>query len=444
MKFLLVVLLCLLFFGRSNAQIITTFAGNGLIGNDGDGGQASAASMYIPSGGCFDNAGNFYFVVGVGHRVRKISTTGIISTIAGTGMAGFDGDGVLATNAKLNMPSDVVVDTSGNVYISDSYNYRIRKVEAGTGIISTIAGNGTSGFSGDGGPATAAQIHSGGYLALDKNGNLFFSDLLNYRIRKIALSAGSIQTIAGTGTAPISGMGGAPTGASFRPAGLCFDKAGNLFVADNFNFVVYKIDLENNLISIFAGVPGANVYNGEGINALAAQFHPNYIAMDKCDQLYINDNNNNRIRKINTDGLISTVAGNGSQGFSGDGGLAINAQLYWPVGITLSSEGNLYISDSYNYRIRKVMFDPCLLITDVIMERAKETFTISPNPASSTLTLESSEEIKSVTITNSIGRLIYTRQYTHHQKVEIDIEHLPPGLYILRINGTHIKRLTKQ
>ena len=234
--FLLLALIAVAPLSVLHGQIISTVAGNGTYGYSGDGGQATAASLTGPNGIAFDGAGNMYIAGGGNNVIRKVTPAGIISTIAGTGIAGFFGDGGYATSARLYNPSGIAVDASGNIYFSDCYNYRIRKINT-SGIISTIAGNGSFSLSGDGGPATAAGMIFPKYLAIDGPGNLYLTDSNGTTVRKIS-TAGIITTVAGSGTYGYSGDGGPATAAALADAsGLAVDGSGNLFIADAGNYV---------------------------------------------------------------------------------------------------------------------------------------------------------------------------------------------------------------
>ncbi|GAB3690750.1 hypothetical protein GCM10027592_08230 [Spirosoma flavus] len=331
---------------------ITTVAGNGTPGFSGDGGPATAASLDNPNSVAVDSLGNLYIADFNNHRIRKVTTSGIITTVAGSGTFGFGGDGRPATSAKLWYPRGVAVDGRGNLYIADFYNYRIRKVDT-SGVITTVAGNGTFGFGGDGGPATNASLSYPYGVSVDRIGNLYVADRDNQRIRKVTTS-GVITTVAGNGSQGFSGDGGPATAASFSyPTDVVADSLGNLYIADPNNQRIRKVNTSG-IITTVAGTGSPN-FGGDGGPATAATMaYPSGVAVDKLGNLFIADQGNNRIRKVNTLGIISTVAGNGTLGFGGDGGSAPNADLYYPIDVVFDKAGNLYIADQGNNRIRKV------------------------------------------------------------------------------------------
>ena len=282
----------------------------------------------------------------------------IISTVAGNGTSGYSGDGGAATNAELYYPPGVAVDATGNLFIADSGNNRIRKVGI-NGIITAVAGNGTNGYSGDGGAATNAELNDPSGVAVDATGNLLIADFENNVIRKVGTN-GIITTVAGNGTAGYSGDGGAATNAELdNPWDVAVDATGNLFIADVGNDVIREVGT-NGITTTVAG-NGAAGYSGDGGTATNAElFYPERVAVDVTGNLLIADFENNVIRKVGTNGIITTVAGNGygagtgAGGYSGDGGAATNAELYLPYGVAVDATGNLFIADSRNDVIRKV------------------------------------------------------------------------------------------
>ncbi|MGA2739283.1 MAG: hypothetical protein ABSG65_17820, partial [Bryobacteraceae bacterium] len=335
----------------SASGIITTVAGNGNFGFSGDGGPATAASLNQPTSVALNASGSLIFADSGNNRVRMVSASGIITTVAGDGSCCFSGDGGPATSASFRGPSGVAVDASGNLWIADSGNNLIRKVSA-SGIIATVVGNGIAGFSGDGGPATAASLWSPTGVAVDGSGNLWIADTYNSVIRKVS-AAGIIATVAGNGTSGFSGDGGPATGASLsQPVGVAVDASGNLFIADTSNNRIRKVSASG-IVTTVAG-SGTQGFSGDGGPATAASlWQPGGIAVGASGDLIIADSGNNRVRMVSASGIISTVAGGGSA-YPGDGGPATSASLYGPVGVVLDASGNLFIADSGNDRIREV------------------------------------------------------------------------------------------
>lgn len=335
-----------------NAGIISTLAGSQTSGFSGDGQDALMARFSAPAGITLDASGNLY-VADVGNeRIRKIDASGLISTVAGNGEQGFNGDGGEATSAKLYGPNDVAIDAAGNLLIADRNNYRIRKINT-AGYIITVAGTGSEGYSEGLGKATAAQLYYPQDIAFDPSGNMYVAEYNNNRIRKID-PFGGISTVAGTGEPGFSGDGGAAVDAMlYNPSGVVADGAGNLYIADNNNYRIRKIDASG-IITTVAGT-GTKSFGGDGGAAVSAYLSgPTDVAMDASGNLYIADPENHRIRMLDTEGIISTVAGNGTKGFSGDGGPATAASFNFPYAVTVDGSGNLFIVDRFNNRIRKV------------------------------------------------------------------------------------------
>ncbi|MDA0711201.1 MAG: NHL repeat-containing protein, partial [bacterium] len=338
--------------GISLAQQIQTVAGIGTFGFGGDGGPAISAQIADPLGVFVDLAGNVYFADTNNRRIRKIDTSGIITTVAGNGNSGYAGDGGPATSASLADPSGIAVDASGNVYIADTNNQRIRKVNS-AGTITTIAGDGNAGFSGEGGLATAARINFPTGLFVDNAGNVFFADRENHRVRKVD-ALGVITTVAGTGSFGSSGDGGPATSASLAfPSGVFVDGTGAVYIADRFNYKVRKIDAAG-VITTVAG-NGAFGFSGDGGLAVSANLaFPSGVYVDIGGNLYIADRDNHRIRKVDTNGVISTVAGNGTPTFGGDLGPASGANLNRPSAVWGNALGALWIADTNNRRLREI------------------------------------------------------------------------------------------
>ncbi len=322
--------------------------------------QATTLPLMLPSATAFDAAGNLYFAETGNHVVRKVTSAGIITTVAGNGVQGFAGDGGLATSAELDSPAGLALDAAGDLYIADSHNQRVREVNAATGIIATIAGTGAAGFSGDGGMATAARLDLPTALALDTAGNLYVADTNNHRVRRIAAATGAITTVAGNGVEAFTGDNGPATSASIdSPNGLALDAAGNLYIADTHNGRVREVSAASGLISTVAGagVVGGNVqsFGGDGGAATAAGLAlPRGLTMDAAGNLYFADSANHRIRRISPSGTITTVAGQGTETFAGDSAPAVSASLDSPRSVAVSPAGLLTLADSGNQRVRQL------------------------------------------------------------------------------------------
>ena len=337
-------------------HIIDTLAGTGDDGVGGDGGPASHARFGFPRSVAADAAGNIYVADTRNHRIRKIDPSGVISTLAGTGEDGDDGDGGPASEAQLCFPAGVAVDTAGNVYVADNWNHRIRKIDP-SGVISTLAGTGVRGFGGDGGPAFQARLAQPVSVAVDAAGNVYVADSRNHRIRKIDPS-GLISTLAGTGVRGFGGDGGLATRARLaRPSGVAWDAAGNVYIADNWNHRIRMVD-PTGVISTLGGT-GARADDGDGGPASDAGIaYPVAVAADPAGDVYlvghVPETGNNRVRRVDADGRISAFAGIEGEGYAGDGSPAVEAQLAYPMGVGADAAGNIYIADSRNARIRVV------------------------------------------------------------------------------------------
>jgi class 3 adenylate cyclase/sugar lactone lactonase YvrE len=341
--------------GPATASIITTVAGTGIAGFSADGAKAVLTELDHPGAIAVDDAGNLYLVDA--NRVRKVAPDGLVSTVAGTGVAAYAGDGGPATLAQLNAPQGLAVGTNGDLFIADTVNNAVRKVDSRTGKISTIAGTGAPGFSGDLGPATAARLQSPTGVALGFGGQIFIADTLNNRIRRIG-SDGTITTVAGTGQAGYA-YDGVPAGTApiKFPQSLAIDGVGNLYFVDAGNDRIRKVDLSGNMYTV-AGT-GDRGFSGNGL-ATSAKLNlaigplsavGQALALDSQGNLYVADSGNNLLRKVALSGIISSVAGTGQPSSGKDGVPAASAALNQPLGAAVDSTGRLYIADTGNNRI---------------------------------------------------------------------------------------------
>jgi len=333
--------------------MMSRYVGSGESGFSGDGGPAIKASLRIPAGLAFDLEGNLYIADRENHRVRKVDTSGNISTFAGTGKAGFSGDGGPAAKASLNLPSGVVADKKGNLFISDRSNDRIRVVDK-KGVIRTYAGSGVAGFQGDAGPALKAQLDKPFGITLDKSGNLYIADRNNNRVRKVS-SEGIITTVAGDGGFFFMGDNGPAYRASVAaPTGVSVDSKGNLYIADRNNNRIRVVD-KLGMIRTVVGT-GQQDYNGDSEAARETNLYlPFTLTVDSNDKLLVVDRSHYRIRRIDPkNGQVETVAGNGLKLFAGDGGPATGATLSFPHGMSVDKYDNLIFSDKGHFRIRRI------------------------------------------------------------------------------------------
>jgi sugar lactone lactonase YvrE len=320
---------------------------------------ALTTPLILPSALVFDAAGNLYFAETGNHVIRKVDTTGNISTVAGTGTQGFSGDTGPGSSAMLDSPQGLALDFANNLYIADTHNHRIRKLNLTTGSITTIAGT-TPGFSGDGASALIAQLNLPTALAIDSSGNLYVADTGNHRVRKIIAATGIITTIAGSGTQGYSGDSGPALSASIdSPTGIVLDPLGNLYLADTHNHRIRKITASNGIITTIAGT-GLPGFSGDTAPATTATLAlPHGLTSDSTGNLYLADTANHRIRRIDAvTGIITTIVGNGTQAFAGDNGPPTAASLDSPTATSLSPSSNLTLSDTGNQRIRQLVTQP--------------------------------------------------------------------------------------
>jgi streptogramin lyase len=336
---------------------ITTAAGTGMPGYSGDGGPATVAQLRDPFDVILDRAGNLYFSDTSNHCVRRVdAATGVISTVAGCGRKGYSGDGALATQATLNEPYGIALDADGNLFIVDRLNACVRRVNAGTRTIRTIAGTGSPGYSGDGGPGDKAQLREPNGIALDGLGKLYIADVRDQRVRVVDLRSGLIDTVCGTGRKEQTGDDGpAKSAGLLGPRAVAVGPDGDLYVCEREGNCVRRIRIKSGTIERVAGT-GKNGYTGDGGPALQATFNgPKELKVDGDGNVFIVDTENYAIRRIDSKtGVVTTIAGTGRAGGTGDGGPANEAMLNRPHGVAVAADGTVYIGDTLNHRIRRV------------------------------------------------------------------------------------------
>ena len=426
------------------AQIISTVAGSGSGSGSASGGfsgdnyQATNALLNNPIGVSIDILGNLYVSDNINRRIRKVDVSGIITTIAGTGATGYYGNNISATDAEISEVGYLFIDSDNNLYIPDDWNSRIRKIDP-TGIITTIAGKDTAGYMGDNGPATAAELCTPFGIKMDGTGNLYYADDACSIVRKIDI-AGIITTVAGNGVVGYGGDNGPADSASLQNCvDIAFDKRGNMYISELSNDRIRKVDVHG-IITTFAGT-GDFGYSGDHGPATAAHLdYPEGIAVDGAGNVYFADEGNNVIRKIDTLGTITTVVGNGYGagsmgsigGSSGDGGLATDAEMRLPAGIAFDAEGNLYIADYWNNRIRKVTHLGIPLEVRGI-EKWRTEINVYPNPATNWLAVEHADG-GNIMITDCAGRPLEKLPVAATGDMQmVNIEGLQAGMYIVEV-----------
>ena len=413
-----------------HAQIITTIANvANARGFGGDDGPAAYAKFYHPVGMAIDAVGNVYIADEYNNRVRKMDPFGIVTTFAGTGVAGYSGDSGLAIKAKLNAPGYVAVDGQGNVYISDINNDRIRRVNT-KGIIETVVGNGIRGFSGDGGPAINAELNLPQGIAIDMFGQLYIAG--DGIVRKV--DTGSIiTTYAGTLNPGYTGDGGPATAARFiQTTGVAIDSQFNLYVTDVDCHVVRKIDIFGTVTTIAGrrSYLGSDPLGDDGPATRAILYDPTDVKLDNAGNIYITDGGTNSLRKIDKTGIITTVCGDNKPLKSGDGGLAVKAGLYAPLGLVIDNDNNIYISESNN----DVRF--------IFGTTPSNTFCkLYPNPSYNgqvkVLFTSSYDEMVTVHVANQLGEVVYKNTIPTNFNLDIRLE--PTGIYFLSGTSAHGK-----
>ncbi|MCW3122508.1 MAG: hypothetical protein JWQ38_2000 [Flavipsychrobacter sp.] len=438
--FLILLLTCACINLHAQVNIITTICGNDTPGYSGDNGLAKKGELNVPDGVCLDRKGNLYIADAFNHAIRKINlASNIITTIAGNGIAGFSGDGGFATNSQLFVPEDVFTDNADNIYIADANNNRIRKITASTGIITTIAGSGPTGVNvsnatGDGGQATDAHLNNPSALCLDNNGNIYIADYGNNKIRKIDGVTGIITTAVGNGASVYShdGLPGTAIGIA-GPIEVFTDVIGNVFYCDQYNHSIRKLDASTGNITTVVG-NGIAGYSGDNDQATEAQLNqPSCISVNEKGDLFIAQYFDGVIRKVDgKTNIITTIAGKVERGFSGDGGIATEAQLRCG-NFVLDHHGTMYIADMDNNRIRMVR-DTTQDYT-AVQTVTKNDIKIYPNPASSELTVTSPDlsEGEEVLIYNLWGQKVISATTTKKHEVIMNVGTLPSGMYIIQI-----------
>jgi len=432
MKFTFPILLLstFLFSASADAQVkrIKTIAGTGNGNYSGDGNVASAADLNGPYFVSLDAAGNVYILDRMNFRIRKIfASSGIIVTIAGNGGLGSTGDGSLGTAAEVR-PYGMAVDLSNNVYIADAAYHKIRKVNA-SGIISTYAGTGIIGSTGDGGPALAARFSAPYGMATDASGNLYIADGLANVIRKIN-AAGVISRFAGNDTAGFAGDGGAAVTAKIdSPYALATDRKGNVYFSDMMNNRVRKVDVAG-IITTVAGT-GTYGYSGDNGPAVGAELkRPAGLAVDTIGNLYIADADNDVIRMVDTFGVITTVVGNGTPGFGGDLGPVNGCNLHTPFGVAVDKYGEIYIADANNQRVRKT-YTP-LAVENVSNANVVEIF---PNPVTDNFSVGGIAKTDVISLYDVTGKAVIVSQHTSGSEVVVSVSGLASGIYLMHVTG---------
>ena len=425
-----------------NAQIMYTIAGcDGC--STGDGNPAITTTIGSPWAITTDDAGNIYYSEPGTSVVRKIDHDGIISTVAGTGTAGYSGNGGPATAAQLNTPYGLATDHAGNLYIADNKNNVIRKVNA-AGMISTVAGTGIGIYTGDGGPASAASLYEPFDVAVDKSGNLYISDAGNMAIRRVS-PAGTINTLVGGFDATLTGGAYGYTGELWFPSnrrlsGIAVDTSGNVYIADYWDNIIRKVTPAGVMTRV-GGDMTLQGFAGDGGSAMTASLDgPKRIAVDHKGNILFSDLNNNRIRSISPSGTITTIAGNGYGGLMGDGGPATNATLSYPIGVALDASDNLYIADSHNNRIRKVNWGTTSI--NAVTTSNNIVVTLAPDPNNGTFTIKGTSDndaAVAIEVINVDGRVVYQHTIVPQSgKVEEQISignDVPNGMYLLKLSN---------
>ncbi len=424
----------------SFGQIITTIAGNGTWGFSGEGGPATNAQFNFLAGVTADKSGNIYIADQTNGVVQKIDSNGILTRFAGSGVFGYGGDGGPATNAELETYffMGLAVDSSGNVYIGCGGT--VRKVNA-SGIISRVAGTGAFGYSGDGGPAAAAELSVVTGLCFDKTGNLYISDEQNSVIRMVDTS-GIISTIVGTSFG-FSGDGGPATAAQLKtPAGIAFDDSGNLYICDYNTLRLRKVNTAGIITSIAGGNP-ADIGCCPGCAATSINLGATGIAIDHSGNIYVSDIGHAVVQKITKDGIVQNFAGNCVDGFTGDGGPAVSAELHRPNMICFDNKGNLLIADKGNDRLRKVWISTTFINPTLTVEPAS--LIIYSNPVvqkNLTFSIKSKvNEAAEIRVSDLLGRILIASPCLTNEIRSIALP-IQSGMYFVSVITSSTVKLT--
>lgn len=340
-----------------NPAMIRPVAGTGVAGFNGDGVLATAAQFDTPAGVLADSVGNIFIADRGNHRVRRIdAVTGFVSTVAGTGVGGFNGDNQTASLTQFNLPTALALDGGGNWLVADQGNNRLRRVAHTTQMVTTVAGTGTQGFNGDSVAATVAQLNVPSGVAVDPAGHIFIADSFNHRVRRVDAVTGVITTVAGTGVAGSAGDGAIATAAQLNfPLDVAVDESGNILVADSFNNRVRRVDALTGVITTVAGDGGAG-YAGDGAAATTGQLNfPVGIALDADQNILIADGNNHAVRLVNrVSGVIFTIAGTGTAGYNGDNQAAVMALIDSPYRLAVEPSGAVLLTEAGGMRVRRI------------------------------------------------------------------------------------------
>ncbi len=425
MKFISLVLVSFLFSMQVNAQVIVTVAGTGINGYSGDGGPATNAKMSAPSSLVFDKDGNLYFTEGANPTIRRVSPAGIISRFAGDGTSGYSGDGGPALDAEIRGGGGLAVDRWNNIYIADGGNHRIRKITT-DGVIHTIAGTGVAGYNGDGISALSAQLNQPQGVGVDDTGNVYICDRMNFRLRKVD-TFGNISTIAGTGLMGFTADGArADTAAIDESWYVVVGKTGNIYFMDKAR--IRKIAGADHKLSTVAG-NGIDAYSGDGGPATAASIGTQYFTLDSVGNIFLAESTH-RIRKVDTSGIISTITGNGLVGTDPEGVSLSVARLNTPTGVGFSPKGELHFTAKTGAKVRKIT-----LAWDGVndVNEKKAGLEVFPNPTQGKVSvrINAIEKEANLTIIDARGVAAMTVTVPCNVTKVIDVSVLPPGGYIV-------------